>query len=106
LQANLKLYEVNQRSKDTQAVIAARGDTSEIKQSRLQLDSLKAQAANISKELADPMLGLPRNAPLKQAKQAELARINAQMNQIAGLSTIAPASPIGANSGVQFLGYE
>jgi hypothetical protein len=106
LQANLKMYEVDQRSKDTRALIAARGDTSEIKQSRLQLDSLKAQAANISKELADPMLGLPRNAPLKQAKQAELARINAQMNQIAGLSTIAPASPTGAGGGVKFLGYE
>jgi hypothetical protein len=106
LQTNLKLYEVGQRSKDTQALIAARGDTAGTKQARLQLDSLKAQAANISNELKDPMLGLPRNAAIKQAKQAELARINAQMNQIAGLSTMAPASPVGTSSGVQFLGYE
>jgi hypothetical protein len=106
LQTNLKLYEVGQRSKDTQALIAARGDTAGTKQARLQLDSLKAQAANISNELKDPMLGLPRNAALKQAKQAELARINSQMNQIAGLSTMAPASPVGTSSGVQFLGYE
>jgi hypothetical protein len=106
LNANLKLEEIRSRSADTQALIAARGDTAGTKQARLQLDSLKAQAANISKELADPMLGLPRNAALKQAKQAELARINAQMNQIAGLSTMAPASPVGTSSGVQFLGYE
>jgi hypothetical protein len=94
------------RSADTQALIAARGDTAGTKQARLQLDSLKAQAANISNELKDPMLGLPRNAAIKQAKQAELARINSQMNQIAGLSTMAPASPVGTSSGVQFLGYE
>ena len=106
LQANLKLYEVGQRSKDTQALIAARGDTAGTKQARLQLDSLKAQAANISKELTDPMLGLPRNAALKQAKQAELNRINAQMNQIAGLGTMPSASPTGAGGGVKFLGYE
>ena len=94
------------RSADTQALIAARGDTAGTKQDRLKLDSLKAMATNISKELTDPMMGLPRNAPLKQAKQAELARINAQLAQLSGLGTIAPASPIGANSGVQFLGYE
>jgi hypothetical protein len=94
------------RLAETNILAAARGDTAGTKQARLQLDSLKAQAANISNELKDPMLGLPRNAALKQAKQAELARINTQMNQIAGLSTMMPASPAGASSGVQFLGYE
>jgi hypothetical protein len=92
LQTNLKLEEIRSRSADTRALIAARGDTSGTKQAKLQLDTLKAQAAAISKELADPysMMSLPRNAALKQAKQAELASINAQMNQIAGLSTMMP----------------
>jgi hypothetical protein len=102
LQANLKLKEISSRSADTQALIAARGDTAGTKQAKLQLDTLKAQAAAISKDLADPysMYSLKRNAALKQAKQAELASINAQMNQIAGLSTMAPASPAGAGSGL------
>jgi uncharacterized protein with von Willebrand factor type A (vWA) domain len=106
LQADLKLYEVGQRSKDTQALIAARGDTSGTKQAKLQLDSLKAMATNVSNELKDPMMSLPRNAAIKQAKQAELARINAQLAQMSGLGTMMPASPTGAGGGVKFLGYE
>jgi len=70
------------------------------------LDTLKAMAANISNELKDPFLGLPRNAEIKRAKQAELAQINAQLAQMSGLGTMLPASPAGAGSGVQFLGYE
>jgi hypothetical protein len=106
LNANLKLYEVGQRSKDTQALIAARGDTAGTKADRLKLDTLKAMAANITNELKDPLLGLPRNAAIKSAKQAELAQINAQLAQMSGLGTMLPASPTGARGGVQFLGYE
>jgi hypothetical protein len=101
LNANLKLYEVNQRSKDTQAVIAARGDTAGTKQDRLKLDGLKALATTLTNEIKnDPMLGLKRNAPQKQAKEAELARVKDQIAQLTGLGTMAPASPAGAGSGL------
>ena len=106
LQANLKLEEIRSRSADTRALIAARGDTSGTKQAKLQLDSLKAMATNVSNELKDPMMSLPRNAAIKQAKQAELAQINAQLAQMSGLGTMMPASPTGAGGGVKFLGYE
>jgi hypothetical protein len=100
LQANLKLEEIRSRSADTRALIAARGDTSGTKQAKLQLDSLKAMATNVSNELKDPMMSLPRNAAIKQAKQAELAQINAQLAQLSGLGTMMPASPAGAGSGL------
>jgi hypothetical protein len=100
LQTNLKLEEIRSRSADTQALIAARGDTAGTKQAKLQLDSLKAMATNVSNELKDPMMSLPRNAAIKQAKQAELAQINAQLAQMSGLGTMMPASPAGAGSGL------
>ena len=105
LQTNLKLYEVGQRSKDTQALIAARGDTSGVKQNQVAINALKAQATNISNQLKD-IVAIPSNAAKRQPLEAQLARINGQLAQLSGLGTMMPASPAGASSGVQFLGYE
>jgi hypothetical protein len=102
-----KEEQANLRNKNSVAgMIAARGDTAGLKGDKVAIDALKAQATNITNELKDPMLNLPRNAALKSAKQAELAQINAQLAQMSGLSTMLPASPTGARGGVQFLGYE
>ena len=102
-----KEQQANLRNKNSvQGMIDARGDTAGTKQARLQLDTLKAMATNLGNELKDPMMNLPRNAAIKQAKQAELAQINAQLAQVAGLGTMMPASPTGAGGGVKFLGYE
>jgi hypothetical protein len=107
LNANLKLYEVDQRSKDTRALIAARGDTSGVKADRLKLDGLKTLATTLTNEIKnDPFLSLPRNSQQKKVKEAELARVKDQIAQMTGLGTMMPASPAGAGSGVQFLGYE
>jgi hypothetical protein len=110
LNADLKVYgeqQANLRTDKTVAgMIARTGDTAGTREDRLKLDSLKAMAANITNELKDPFLGLPRNAAIKSAKQAELAQINAQLAQMSGLGTMMPASPTGARGGVQFLGYE
>jgi hypothetical protein len=106
LNANLEVYKQQQANVRNKALVESRGDTAGTKQDRLKLDTLKAMATNIGNELKDPLLGLPRNAALKSAKQAELAQINAQLAQMSGLGTMMPASPTGARGGVQFLGYE
>jgi hypothetical protein len=104
VQGQTKVYEQGQENlrnrERVQGMIAARGGTAGTKADRLKLDSLKAMATNLSNELKDPLLGLPRNAALKSAKQAELAQINAQLAQMSGLSTMLPASPAGAGSGL------
>ena len=76
------------------------------KEAKIKLDNLKAYSANLKEELKNPMMGLPRNAALKKAKEAELAQINAALAQAAGLGTMMSASPTGASGGVKFLGYE
>jgi hypothetical protein len=103
-----KEEQANLRNRNSVAgMLAGRGDTAGTRADRLKLDTLKAMATNITNELKDdPFLGLPRNAAIKSAKQAELAQINAQLAQMSGLSTMMPASPTGASGGVQFLGYE
>jgi hypothetical protein len=102
-----KEEQANVRNRNSvQGMIDARGGTAGTREDRLKLDSLKAMATNIGNELKDPFLGLPRNAEIKKAKQAELAQINAQLAQMSGLGTMMPASPTGARGGVQFLGYE
>jgi hypothetical protein len=100
------VYKEQQANLRNKALVESRGDTAGTKQDRLKLDTLKAMATNIGNELKDPFLGLPRNAAIKSAKQAELAQINAQLAQMSGLGTMMPASPTGARGGVQFLGYE
>jgi hypothetical protein len=93
--------QANLRNKNSvQGMIDARGDTAGTRENRLKLDSLKAMATNLSNELKDPFLGLPRNAAIKSAKQAELAQINSQLAQLSGLGTMMPASPAGAGSGL------
>jgi hypothetical protein len=110
LNANLEVYKQQQANLRTDKTVAgaieARGGAAGTREERLKLDTLKAMAANITNELKDPFLGLPRNAAIKSAKQAELAQINAQLAQMSGLGTMMPASPTGARGGVQFLGYE
>jgi hypothetical protein len=102
-----KEEQANVRNRNSvQGMIDARGGTAGTREDRLKLDTLKAMATNITNELKDPFLGLPRNAAIKSAKQAELAQINAQLAQMSGLGTMMPASPTGARGGVQFLGYE
>jgi hypothetical protein len=94
------MYKEQQANVRNRALVDSRVDTAGTKQARLQLDSLKAMATNLSNELKDPFLGSPRNAEIKKAKQAELAQINTQLAQLSGLGTMMPASPAGAGSGL------
>ena len=71
------------------------------KQMQLQLRALETQAKELAKEIAnDPYLKMTRNAGVLKAKQAELAKLNAQMKQIVGLGTMGAESPAGAGSGI------
>ena len=101
-QGQTKVYEQGQETKRNerrvQGMIDARGGAAGTKEERLRLDTLKAMATNITNELKDPLLGLPRNAALKSAKQAELAQINAQLAQMSGLGTMLPP-PSGSGGG-------
>jgi hypothetical protein len=101
-QGQTKVYEQGQETKRNerrvQGMIDARGGAAGTKEERLRLDTLKAMATNITNELKDPLLGLPRNAELKRAKQAELAQINAQLAQMSGLGTMLPP-PSGSGGG-------
>jgi hypothetical protein len=93
------------RLAETKILAAARGDTAGTRQDQVAIAALKAQATNISDQLKD-ILAIPSNAAKRKPLEDQLARINGQLAQLSGLGTMAPASPIGANSGVQFLGYE
>jgi hypothetical protein len=101
------MYKEQQANVRNRALVDSRGDPAGTKQDRLKLDGLKTLATTLTNEIKnDPMLILPRNAAIKQAKEAELARIKDQIAQMSGLGTMMPASPTGARGGVQFLGYE
>jgi hypothetical protein len=93
------------RLAETKILAAARGDTAGTRQNQVAIDALKAQATNISNQLKD-ILAIPSNAAKRKPLEDQLARINGQLAQLSGLGTMAPASPVGTSSGVQFLGYE
>jgi hypothetical protein len=95
------VYKEQQANLRNKALVESRGDTAGTKQDRLKLDGLKTLATTLTNEIKnDPMLGLKRNAPQKQAKEAELARVKDQIAQMSGLGTMMPASPAGAGSGL------
>jgi hypothetical protein len=98
LNANLKLYEVGQRSKDTQAMIAARGDTSGVKQNQVAISALKAQASNIDERLKELPAAIKSNAAKRKPLEDQLALINAQLAQLSGLGTMLPP-PSGSGGG-------
>jgi hypothetical protein len=97
-----KEEQANVRNRNSvQGMIDARGGTAGTREDRLKLDGLKTLATTLTNEIKnDPMLGLKRNAPQKQAKEAELARVKDQIAQMSGLGTMMPASPAGAGSGL------
>jgi hypothetical protein len=95
-----KEQQANLRTDKTVAGMLARtGDAAGTREDRLKLDGLKTLATTLTNEIKnDPMLILPRNAAQKQAKEAELAQIKAQIAQMSGLGTMMPP-PSGSGGG-------
>jgi hypothetical protein len=96
-----KEQQANVRTDKTVAGMLARtGDTAGLKGDRVAIDALKAQATNVNKQLEGiPAFGA-NNLAKRQPLEAQLAQINAQLAQLSGLSTMLPAPPAGAGSGL------